>query len=205
MNNFDGVIQILSSLHHSSIAKLKSSWEMLPKKTNDLFQEITDLLSNTHHYQKYRTVLRAIPYDTPCIPLMSLISQHMFLIHDNYDDYVEKDWINWMKMEQMGNEIYDVVRFTEYYNYEPVKEIQDYIINSEVWENENTRWAICHFLEDNKESENDSSIYLNTAELNDLLKFNERDLKVLFAGETKLKFKKRKRYFFSWKTSKTIL
>ena len=52
------------------------------------------------------------------------------------------------------------------------------------------RWEIANLLEDNKSQENPNIVYSNTRDIWEVNKINDRDFKILFAGEKKSKYKK---------------
>jgi len=93
IHNYNGVIQVLSSLHTSTISKLKQSWEvsfltfrfspiprilflidyllkLVPRDKRAFFDRMTALMSNLGHYKAYHDQLYALPDETPCIPLI---------------------------------------------------------------------------------------------------------------------------------------
>src|SRR5437016_5982076 len=69
-NNFNGVVQMLSCLYSSTIAKLKDSWKLVPKKEMELLENLQKLMNNSNHYKAYHDQLNTVPSHIPCIPLI---------------------------------------------------------------------------------------------------------------------------------------
>jgi hypothetical protein len=70
LNNYNGVMEILSSLHSSAISRLKLSWNEVSKKDKDSFEEITTLMSNMGNFKQYRELYASISDDEPCLPFL---------------------------------------------------------------------------------------------------------------------------------------
>eukprot|EP01132_Coremiostelium_polycephalum_P002390 gene2390-2955_t len=59
--NFNGVMQILSSLHSEPIARLHASWSRVPQRYIDCFYELSRVMLPESNYQPLRTVLAQKP------------------------------------------------------------------------------------------------------------------------------------------------
>lgn len=178
MKNFNSLIQLLSSLHSSTISKLKKSWAVrtslfnfflschsschfcsqltvcssvirtfflpgvnsyypllyllfqfsfsqnLPKAKKEIFDKITSLMSNSHHYKNYHEALHEVERGSPCIPLVrtailslvfsislsrpsshiliAVVCQDLFTIEDSNETLIQDTSdgkiVNWEKM-----------------------------------------------------------------------------------------------------------
>eukprot|EP01125_Pyxidicula_operculata_P005664 TRINITY_DN1986_c0_g1_i1.p1 TRINITY_DN1986_c0_g1~~TRINITY_DN1986_c0_g1_i1.p1 ORF type:complete len:2857 (+),score=968.14 TRINITY_DN1986_c0_g1_i1:65-8635(+) len=184
MNNFNGIIQVLSSLHSSTIGKLKKSWELVGKKERETFDRITELMSNVSHYKAYREVLSTLHDYQPCIPIISNVCADLFMVDDTVPDFTphNPNWVNWTKMEVIAELIASVKRF-EYgdltgsgnknqssssntsscgYPYLPVPSIQNFIEHSECWLDEDICYEIAALRD---KHENPELQYTNTDDL----------------------------------------
>lgn len=56
--NFNGVMEMLSALHGSSISRLKQSWALIPENFTKKFDEITELMAPAKNFEKYRTKIK---------------------------------------------------------------------------------------------------------------------------------------------------
>lgn len=70
LNNYNGVMEILSSLHSSAVSRLKLSWNEVSKKDKDSFDEITNLMSNMGNFKLYRELYASLPEEEPCLPFL---------------------------------------------------------------------------------------------------------------------------------------
>lgn len=70
LNNYSGVMEILSSLHSSAVSRLKMSWNDVSKKDKDSFEELTTLMSNMGNFKSYRELYASLPDEEPCLPFL---------------------------------------------------------------------------------------------------------------------------------------
>ena len=69
---------ILSGLGHSSINRLKQTWEKLPKRYQRLFEDMTDLMDPSRNMSKYRNLLNNDSIQPPTVSISSFLFQHFF-------------------------------------------------------------------------------------------------------------------------------
>eukprot|EP01125_Pyxidicula_operculata_P015566 TRINITY_DN5298_c0_g1_i1.p1 TRINITY_DN5298_c0_g1~~TRINITY_DN5298_c0_g1_i1.p1 ORF type:complete len:1157 (-),score=176.02 TRINITY_DN5298_c0_g1_i1:1379-4849(-) len=155
LKNFNGIIQVLSSLHSSTISKMKTVWSLIPKKEKETFQTITNLMSNVNHYRAYHHALSQIDSSTPCIPLISVICSDLYAIDDTLPDTTPSGSINWLKMEVVADCVAVAKQFGHiHYNLVPNMHIQNYINSSECWNDQSICYEIAALHEkfiDNKD------------------------------------------------------
>eukprot|EP01125_Pyxidicula_operculata_P019034 TRINITY_DN6861_c1_g1_i2.p1 TRINITY_DN6861_c1_g1~~TRINITY_DN6861_c1_g1_i2.p1 ORF type:complete len:1619 (-),score=357.53 TRINITY_DN6861_c1_g1_i2:49-4905(-) len=160
LNNFNSMIQILSSIHSAAIyTKLKETWRILAKreKVKEMLDGYTKLMDTASHYKTYRDALSQIQQDTPCIPLLSVVCQDLFNIQDATNTMSETmpEWINWQKMSVIANRIADGLRLdaeTTRYSLQPVTSIQNIFLNSEEW-NQDVSYQVAAIRETHAEME----------------------------------------------------
>jgi len=68
LSNFNGAIEILSSLHSSPIARLKNSWSILPPAALDRLKKLSLLMDTGGNFNHYRTLLR--DHEAPYVPYL---------------------------------------------------------------------------------------------------------------------------------------
>uniref|UniRef100_A0A6B2KX66 Cyclic nucleotide-binding domain-containing protein n=1 Tax=Arcella intermedia TaxID=1963864 RepID=A0A6B2KX66_9EUKA len=193
LNNYNTMIQILSSLHSSVISKLKHSWKLISKKDKDLLDTITQLMSTQSHYKAYREAITNLNENTPCIPLIHVICSDLFTIHDTLTDcsVVENEWVNWRKFDVMASRISELVRFNRVnYNLEVEMRVKGMVLNSERWLNHDVNYEIACVLEDtvNLEEELEVQNYTNTWDLYQMPFLSERDKKLIVTGAKSIAF-----------------
>lgn len=80
LNNFNGVIEILSALHSSSIARLKDSWALVQKPTLVSLEELDLLMSSDGNFRYYRSLLERTP--PPVVPYLGLLLTDLTFLDD---------------------------------------------------------------------------------------------------------------------------
>jgi hypothetical protein len=66
LNNFNGVMELLSALQSSPIDRLKHTWSEIPAKKKKILEECSELMSREKNFNNFRQALRSI--NPPCIP-----------------------------------------------------------------------------------------------------------------------------------------
>eukprot|EP01124_Arcella_intermedia_P009174 TRINITY_DN15952_c0_g1_i1.p1 TRINITY_DN15952_c0_g1~~TRINITY_DN15952_c0_g1_i1.p1 ORF type:complete len:1775 (-),score=412.71 TRINITY_DN15952_c0_g1_i1:1327-5910(-) len=186
LKNFNGIIHVLSSLHSSTIGKLKGAWLLLGKKEKESFDRITQLMSNYYHYRNYNEALSQVDENTPCIPLLSIICSDLFAVGDNIPDQKSPGWINWTKIELMTKKIQEAKRFDKPFVLEPVMEIQNFIKGQEYWTDENISYEIAVLRENYPDQ--DSLTWTKTEDLWTRAVMTDRDWRVILTGAQLLTF-----------------
>eukprot|EP01128_Nolandella_sp_AFSM9_P004527 TRINITY_DN2042_c0_g1_i3.p1 TRINITY_DN2042_c0_g1~~TRINITY_DN2042_c0_g1_i3.p1 ORF type:complete len:1421 (+),score=346.70 TRINITY_DN2042_c0_g1_i3:484-4263(+) len=191
LRNYDGLMQVLSSLHSSTIGKLKQSWININKKSQEQFDRLTELMSNLGHYKNYTEAFGKIPESTPAIPFVSMVLQDLFLLEDNMEDTLDEfeDFVNWSKFNQMGTMIRNLTIERPPYQLLSVQAIQRFFDESEVWMDEDILYEVAKLQESATEDETSSAKpFFSANDLWDDAGLSEDELKKLWStpsSETK--------------------
>ena len=81
------MMEILSGLQSSSVFRLKQTWNGLSNKQKELFEDIKELMSRSHNYDKLRKHFKAC--NPPLIPYMGLYLTDLTFIEDGNTDLIE--------------------------------------------------------------------------------------------------------------------
>ncbi|KAJ3437416.1 ras guanine nucleotide exchange factor i-related [Anaeramoeba flamelloides] len=129
LNNFDAVMSINSGLNSSAIHRLKYSFEEVPRRLLDMYQEFKDDLSSNQSYKKYRSILHRI--NPPCIPYLGVYLTDLTFIEDGNPDKIN-GLINFSKRRLIFDVIFEIQNFQQRgYNLQPVQQIHSLLeINS---------------------------------------------------------------------------
>jgi CRP-like cAMP-binding protein len=80
LNNFNGVIEILSALHSSAISRLKETWALVLKETIAKLEELDQLMNTEGNFRHYRMLLdKSKP---PVVPYMGLLLTDLTFMDD---------------------------------------------------------------------------------------------------------------------------
>lgn len=80
LNNFNGVMEVISALQSTPIQRLKQTWRGLPPKELAQFTELVDAMDFVHHLRKYRDELEKI--EPPALPYIGLFLQDLLMIEE---------------------------------------------------------------------------------------------------------------------------
>jgi len=130
INNFNGLQMILACLHSPSIAKLKSAWALVSKKSREDFDRFSELMNPQNHYRSYEEALNSLDdQEVPVIPLLSMPLRDLFLTEDALQTVVTvpKGWINFDKMSKLSKIIWNFRKYQIKYNFTPILALLDYI------------------------------------------------------------------------------
>jgi CRP-like cAMP-binding protein len=154
LQNFNGVMTVLSSLHSSSISRLDQTWALVSQKQKEVFEQLTNDMSSQRNFKAYRDLLAKVNPTTPCIPFLAVFLTDCTYLDDLSPDFLKEygeNFVNWSKWRQFYEKIQEIRRFSTRYALKPVKDIQNLIKESEVWEEDKEIYRIS-LLRENKDS-----------------------------------------------------
>jgi son of sevenless len=70
INNFSGLMSIISALNSTPIHRLKRTWEIVPSKTQTQFKELNDVMHSTMNFSIYREKIHTV--SLPCLPFLGI-------------------------------------------------------------------------------------------------------------------------------------
>ncbi|KAJ3223211.1 hypothetical protein HK099_001399 [Clydaea vesicula] len=128
LNNFSTLMSIVSALNSSTISRLKRTWDLTSTKTKQTFESLKKATDLSRNYAVYRQTIKDC--QPPCLPFLGLYLTDLTFTEDGNPDFRGKNLINFDKYYKASKIILDLMRFQTPYNLQPVKELQDYLINS---------------------------------------------------------------------------
>lgn len=142
LNNFSGVLEVVTALSNSAIGKLKTPWSLIPAKTKETFEELSDLVTPLGHYKKYREAFRNRDPSQPCLPILAATLSDLNGYEEVFSNTTKDGFINWTKMNKISGRIFENVSLCVTYELKPVNMIQHYIRDYTVWTDNLTTCAI---------------------------------------------------------------
>jgi len=136
LNNFNAVMEILSALNSSAVHRLKQTWDLLPAKSLEVFENLVTLMNPEGNFNNFRDALRKSK--PPVVPYLGLfLTDLVFITEGNPDTVPDTSLINWWKANLIASVIRDMQQYQDSpYNLEKVEVIQDYLLNRQVLEDE---------------------------------------------------------------------
>lgn len=136
-NNFNGVMEIIASLHNSSIHRLYNTWELLPQKSWDMFEFLSTLMNSNAgegNFYLYRNALRKVV--PPLVPYLGVYLTDLIFLNDGNKDFVDegKKMVNFHKMAKIARVVRTIVTHQQApYCLAPVEFIQDFLLKGQLF------------------------------------------------------------------------
>ncbi|KNC52502.1 Ras guanine nucleotide exchange factor A [Thecamonas trahens ATCC 50062] len=141
LNNFNGVMEVLSGLHSSPVYRLKKTWAALSKSATSTHAELDALVSTDGNYKNMRELLRFV--EPPALPYLGIFLSDLTFIEDGMADRVGADeLVNFTKLRHIGVVISGIQMFQQLpYALEPLSALQSWILGHTLVD-ENDQYAL---------------------------------------------------------------
>jgi len=129
LNNYAGLMSLLTGFGSSSIQRLKLTWPLVTKMK--IYTELKEVMSFEGSYKNYRDSLKAIPSNFPCVPFIAPFLSDLTFIDENPDEY--QGLINMMKRQLISEAVDKIYMYQKVpYYLEPVVVIQTVLLHLSV-------------------------------------------------------------------------
>ncbi|KAI9148605.1 hypothetical protein H9P43_010086 [Blastocladiella emersonii ATCC 22665] len=102
--NFNTTVAIVAGLNNSAVLRLKQTWEGIQEKYRQTFQDLEDLVSQTHNFKNYRHALDTMAHEgfrQPFIPFFGLFVKDLMFWNEN-PKLTESGLINFSKVQSIA-------------------------------------------------------------------------------------------------------
>ena len=114
LNNFNGVMEIVSGLNSSACFRLRKTWGAIGKAYEQKFEDLKELVSRDSNFKNFREYLKT-KISPPSIPYMGVYLTDLTFIEDGHNDLTAEGLINFEKRRQVAKVIEDLL----YYQKDP--------------------------------------------------------------------------------------
>ncbi|KAG5519994.1 hypothetical protein PMAC_001070 [Pneumocystis sp. 'macacae'] len=128
LNNFSTLTSIISGINSAPIHRLKRTWELINKKTINIFDSLNRIMDSAKNFSEYRELLHVI--NPPCVPFLGVYLTDLTFIEDGNPDMIKnsKNLINFSKRIKTAEVIREIQQYQSVsYSFQIVPEIQAFI------------------------------------------------------------------------------
>lgn len=109
INNFNAGCALIGGLNHSSISRLKSSWEKVPSKSLQDYERLLNLFDMSLNYKNYREALKSCK--PPAIPYLGLFPKDLTAVEEGNENLTLDGLINFEKFRLLSKQIKKIEAF----------------------------------------------------------------------------------------------
>ena len=108
LNNLNAMFSIISGLDHSSVSRLKTTWDRVPSKYKRVMNELKTYLNPMRNMGEYRTLLKSISESgAPCIPMFPIVQKDLTVIHLSNETLID-GMVNFDKLRLLAEKIHSL-------------------------------------------------------------------------------------------------
>uniref|UniRef100_A0A8C1VVI1 Ras protein-specific guanine nucleotide-releasing factor 2a n=1 Tax=Cyprinus carpio TaxID=7962 RepID=A0A8C1VVI1_CYPCA len=111
LNNYNGVLEIISALNRSAIYRLKKTWAKVCKQTKALMDRLQKIVSSEGRFKNLRETLKNC--NPPCVPYLGMYLTDLAFIEEGTPNFTEEGLVNFSKMRMISHIIREIRQFQQ--------------------------------------------------------------------------------------------
>uniref|UniRef100_A0A672LWP1 Ras protein specific guanine nucleotide releasing factor 2 n=1 Tax=Sinocyclocheilus grahami TaxID=75366 RepID=A0A672LWP1_SINGR len=111
LNNYNGVLEITSTLNRSAIYRLKKTWVKVCKQTKALMDRLQKIVSSEGRFKNLRETLKNC--NPPCVPYLGMYLTDLAFIEEGTPNFTEEGLVNFSKMRMISHIIREIRQFQQ--------------------------------------------------------------------------------------------
>jgi len=158
-NSFNLLMALIAALNHSSVQRLKKTWEVVSNRSLQILHEIEKTLNPIGNYATYREI-ESKKY--PCfIPFFGLLMKDLIFANDGNPKKLENGLYNFSKLRQLAGLVERIMIWqSSDYEIERAPGIYEYCCNLIYIEDEDRLYKYSYLCEPRISGENEAPIRL---------------------------------------------
>jgi hypothetical protein len=108
LNDFNGTMALLAGLSKSAVRRLRKTWELVPARDVEVYEQIEGFMSADHNFRRYRDRLAQLEregHPGPLVPLMAVFLRDLTFFQDGNPKMLRGDLVNFGKLRMIGERI----------------------------------------------------------------------------------------------------
>ncbi|KAI5724648.1 hypothetical protein M8J77_005503 [Diaphorina citri] len=132
LNNFNGVLTIISAMNNSSVFRLKKTWDKVSKTTKQTYDKLRQVVDAEEKFHNLKSKLQHC--DPPCIPYLGMYLTELATLDEVYPTFTkegETNLVYFTKIRRMANTIRDITQYQNTpYKIEYNPKVANYILDT---------------------------------------------------------------------------
>ena len=111
LNNYCGVMQVVSGLRITAVRRLKKTWKSVSSSNMQLWEKLQSIVSTDQNYNNLRNILQNCKL--PALPYLGIFLSDLFFVVDGNQNFISTDpnIINFKKLRMIRNILEKIFHF----------------------------------------------------------------------------------------------